>query len=58
MVNAGRKDKSFHRGTIGELAEGIADFAEGPAIIFIGAAVAAGDWRDAASLAETRFKVA
>ena len=58
VVNAGRKDRSFHRGTIGDLAAGTADFAEGPAIIFIGAAVAAGDWQDAASLAETKFKVA
>ena len=37
---------------------GTAAFAEGPAIIFIGAAVAAGDWQDAAGLAETEFKVA
>lgn len=58
VVNAGRKDKSFHRGTIGDLAAGSAAFAEGPAIIFIGAAVAAGDWQDAATLAQARFKVA
>lgn len=58
VVNAGRKDRSFHRGTIGELAGGNAEFADGPAIIFIGAAVAAGDWQDAASLAEAKFKVA
>jgi uroporphyrin-III C-methyltransferase/precorrin-2 dehydrogenase/sirohydrochlorin ferrochelatase len=58
VVNAGRKDRSFHRGTIGELANGAADFADGPAIIFIGAAVAAGDWQDAAGLAAAEFKVA
>lgn len=58
VVNAGRKDRSFHRGTVGDLAGGTAAFAEGPAIIFIGAAVAAGDWQDAAGLAETKFKVA
>jgi len=58
VVNAGRRDRSFHRGTVGDLAGGSATFAEGPAIIFIGAAVAAGDWQDAASLAETQFKVA
>ena len=58
VVNAGRKDRSFHRGTVGDLAGGTAAFAEGPAIIFIGAAVAAGDWQDAAGLAETEFKVA
>ena len=58
VVSAGRKDRSFHRGTVGDLAGGTAAFAEGPAIIFIGAAVAAGDWQDAAGLAETEFKVA
>lgn len=58
VVNAGRRDRSFHRGTIGDLAASTAGFAEGPAIIFIGAAVAAGDWQDAAGLAETEFKVA
>lgn len=58
VVNAGRKDRSFHRGTVGDLAQGVAQFAEGPAIIFIGAAVAAGDWQDAAGLAAAQFKVA
>lgn len=58
VVNAGRKDHSFHRGTVGDLAHGAADFADGPAIIFIGAAVAAGDWHEAASLAAAEFKVA
>ncbi len=58
VVNAGRSDRSFHRGTVGDLAAGSASFADGPAIIFIGAAVAAGDWQDAASLAQAQFKVA
>ena len=58
VVNAGRRDRSFHRGTVGDLAAGTAAFADGPAIIFIGAAVAAGDWQDAASLAQAQFKVA
>jgi len=58
VVNAGRRDASFHAGTIGELAQGAANFADGPAIIFIGAAVAAGDWQQAARLAAQEFKVA
>lgn len=58
VVNAGRRDASFHAGTLGELAAGTAAFADGPAIIFIGAAVAAGDWQQAAGLAAQEFKVA
>jgi uroporphyrin-III C-methyltransferase/precorrin-2 dehydrogenase/sirohydrochlorin ferrochelatase len=58
VVNAGRKDRSFHRGTMADLADSSATFADGPAIIFIGDAVAAGDWQDAAALAEAKFKVA
>lgn len=58
VVNAGRKDRSFHLGTVGDLANGAAVFADGPAIIFIGAAVAAGDWHEAAGLAVQEFKVA
>ena len=58
VVNAGRRDASFHAGSLGDLAVGTADFAEGPAIIFIGAAVAAGDWQQAARLAAREFKVA
>jgi uroporphyrin-III C-methyltransferase/precorrin-2 dehydrogenase/sirohydrochlorin ferrochelatase len=58
VVNAGRSDRSFHRGTLGPWAEGTAGFAEGPAIILIGEAVAAGDWTAAADLAAKQFKVA
>jgi uroporphyrin-III C-methyltransferase/precorrin-2 dehydrogenase/sirohydrochlorin ferrochelatase len=58
VVNAGRSDRSYYRGTIGELADGAAEFADGPAIIFVGAAVAAGDWQAAVPLAEEKFKVA
>ena len=35
-----------------------AEMAEGPAVIFIGEAVAHGDWADAAVTAEQTFKVA
>ena len=32
--------------------------ADGPAVIFIGEAVAYGDWTDAAAIAASQFKVA
>jgi uroporphyrin-III C-methyltransferase/precorrin-2 dehydrogenase/sirohydrochlorin ferrochelatase len=57
VVNVGRPARALYRGTLGELAEGV-DFAAGPAIIFIGEAVAHGDWDEAISLAEQQFKVA
>ena len=40
VVNAGRADRSLYRGTLGELAAGGGSFADGPAIIFVGEAVA------------------
>jgi uroporphyrin-III C-methyltransferase/precorrin-2 dehydrogenase/sirohydrochlorin ferrochelatase len=46
VVNAGRPARSLYRGTLDDLAAGM-DFAPGPAIIFIGEAVAHGDWADA-----------
>jgi len=58
VVNAGRKNRSFSRGTLGQLASGAAEMADGPAIIFVGEAVAHGDWADAAAIAADRFKVA
>jgi len=58
VVNAGRREASLYRGSLGEMASGVAGFAEGPAIIFVGAAVAAGDWQQAAGLAAQQFKVA
>jgi uroporphyrin-III C-methyltransferase/precorrin-2 dehydrogenase/sirohydrochlorin ferrochelatase len=58
VVNAGRPDRTLHRGTLGELALDVISFSDGPAIIFIGAAVAAGDWQDAAEIAVHDFKVA
>lgn len=57
VVNAGRPGRALYRGTLGDLAAGM-DFAAGPAIIFIGEAVAHGDWADAIGLAEQQFRVA
>lgn len=58
VVNAGRRDRSLYRATLGEIATDGAEMAEGPAVIFIGEAVAHGDWADATQLAEQTFKVA
>jgi uroporphyrin-III C-methyltransferase/precorrin-2 dehydrogenase/sirohydrochlorin ferrochelatase len=58
VVNAGRRDRSLYRATLGEIATDGAEMAEGPAVIFIGEAVAHGDWAEATQLAEQTFKVA
>jgi uroporphyrin-III C-methyltransferase/precorrin-2 dehydrogenase/sirohydrochlorin ferrochelatase len=58
VVNAGRRDRSLYRATLGEIAVDGAEMAEGPAVIFIGEAVAHGDWAEATELAEQTFKVA
>jgi uroporphyrin-III C-methyltransferase / precorrin-2 dehydrogenase / sirohydrochlorin ferrochelatase len=58
VVNAGRADRSLYGGTLGGLASGEVQFADGPAVILVGNAVAAGDWADAAQLAAAGFKVA
>jgi len=58
VVNAGRPDRLLYAGTLGELAAGAVAFADGPAVILVGAAVAAGDWQDAVRLAESEFMVA
>ncbi|HWA20221.1 MAG TPA: siroheme synthase CysG [Devosia sp.] len=58
VVNAGRKERSLYRGTLSDIAAGMIDMADGPAIILVGEAVAHGDWTEAASIAETKFKVA
>jgi len=58
VVNAGRADKSTYSGTLSGLAAGQVGFSDGPAIIFVGEAVEAGDWADAAQLAGISFKVA
>nr|WP_320410354.1 siroheme synthase CysG [Devosia sp. Root635] len=58
VVNAGRADKSTYAGTLGALAANRIAFSDGPAIIFVGEAVAAGDWAEAVQLAASGFKVA
>ena len=58
VVNAGRSDRRLYRGTLGELADGGGRFADGPTVILVGEAVAAGDWQDAAALAAERLRVA
>ncbi|MGC4077533.1 MAG: siroheme synthase CysG [Rubrivivax sp.] len=57
VVRAGRKDRSLYRGTLGGLAAGEAEL-DGPAIIFVGEAIAHGDWSDAIAFARSEFKVA
>ncbi|MHA6690154.1 siroheme synthase CysG [Devosia sp. A449] len=51
VVNAGRADKSTYAGTLASLASGELAFSDGPAIIFVGEAVAAGDWAAATPFA-------
>lgn len=58
VVNAGRADKALYAGTVGGLAAGEIDFADGAAIIFVGEAVAHGDWARAEAFAAQDFKVA
>ena len=58
VINAGRRDKALYRGVLAELSAGAVQFADGPAIILVGEAVAAGDWVAAAELAGRQFKVA
>lgn len=58
VVNAGRADKSTYFGTLAALSAGHVTFSDGPAIIFVGEAVEAGDWAEAAQFAGMSFKVA
>lgn len=58
VVNAGRADSARYSATLGSLAAGAADFADGPAVILVGNAVAHGDWAEAASAAVRNIKVA
>jgi uroporphyrin-III C-methyltransferase/precorrin-2 dehydrogenase/sirohydrochlorin ferrochelatase len=58
VVNAGRRDRSMHRGTLGALANAEVDMADGPAVILVGDAVAHGDWAGAAAFAQAGYKVA
>lgn len=58
VVNAGRDAKATYAGTLAELAAARVKFGNGPAIIFVGEAVAAGDWAEAARLAGGSFRIA
>jgi uroporphyrin-III C-methyltransferase / precorrin-2 dehydrogenase / sirohydrochlorin ferrochelatase len=58
VVRAGRRDRVLYRGTLGDLAGGHVELEDGPAIIFVGEAIAHGDWSDAIRLAHNEFKVA
>jgi uroporphyrin-III C-methyltransferase/precorrin-2 dehydrogenase/sirohydrochlorin ferrochelatase len=58
VVRAGRKDRVLYRGTLGTLASGAIELEDGPAIIFVGEAIAHGDWDQAIELAGSEFKVA
>ena len=58
VVNAGRPDRSFYRGTLSALASGDLTMEDGPAIIFVGEAVGHGDWTGAVEIAEQQYKVA
>jgi uroporphyrin-III C-methyltransferase/precorrin-2 dehydrogenase/sirohydrochlorin ferrochelatase len=58
VVNAGRRERSLYRGTLGELAQVDIAMEEGPAIIFVGEAVVHGDWDQAADIAEQTYRVA
>lgn len=58
VVRAGRKDRVLYRGTLGTLASGTIELDDGPAIIFVGEAIAHGDWSEAIELASSEFKVA
>jgi uroporphyrin-III C-methyltransferase/precorrin-2 dehydrogenase/sirohydrochlorin ferrochelatase len=58
VVNAGRPDVTTYSGNLRSLIECQVTFSDGPAIIFVGEAVEAGDWADAGQLAGVSFKVA
>ena len=58
VVNAGRPRMATYSGNLRSLIECDVAFADGPAIIFVGEAVAAGDWANAAQIAAQNFKVA
>src|SRR5690606_20038506 len=58
VVNAGRADRALYAGTLGALAAGEIAFVDGPAVIFVGEAVAQGDWARADVIAAAVEKVA
>ena len=58
VVNAGRPDRHAVRLTLGGLAQAAPELPEGPAVLLVGAAIAHGDWADAAALASGAFRAA
>ena len=58
VVNAGRSTMTTYSGNLRSLIECDVTLADGPAIIFVGEAVGAGDWANAAQLSGMSFKVA
>ena len=58
VVNAGRHNMTAYSGDLRSLIECQVTFSEGPAIILIGEAIAAGDWANGAQTAAEGFKVA
>ncbi len=58
VVNAGRPTMTTYSGTLQSLIACQPDLADGPAIIFVGEAIAEGDWANGAKIAAERFKVA
>lgn len=58
VVRAGRKDRVLYRGTLESLAADAEVLDDGPAIIFVGEAIAHGQWTEAVAFARTEIKVA
>ncbi|SFZ82725.1 uroporphyrin-III C-methyltransferase / precorrin-2 dehydrogenase / sirohydrochlorin ferrochelatase [Devosia enhydra] len=58
VVNAGRADRKASLGTLSGLASGAGQFPQGPAVILVGDAVAAGDWADALPIDQLQQRVA
>ena len=58
VVNAGRPQMTTYAASLRSLIDSDVVLADGPAIIFVGEAVAAGDWSNAAQIAAQNFKVA
>ncbi|RDE10372.1 siroheme synthase CysG [Pelagibacterium lacus] len=58
VVNAGRADRVLYAGTLGALARDEIAFVDGPAVILIGEAVAAGDWASAGTMVAETARVA
>lgn len=58
VVRAGRRDRALYRGTLASLASDAVALEDGPAIIFVGEAIAHGHWGEAIEFAGAEFKVA